>query len=383
MTPEKIVLIVNTVPYETNRYFADCLKSAFERQGVSVTTVDAAHLDEEKIREIYNERPDFTFSFCQMAPNAQGKFLWDYLEIPHLTYVHDPMIFHLNLTKSPYSAVACVDRFDVIQLKEKGFKPCFFLPHAADRAIEMGAGNREFDVVMTGSLYDYGHVKKRLENEQPKEIQKIVWESIDRTLDSADCHFVEAIEEKLDEHGIEATDERVVELAYYVDYYIRGYERIEMLKTFKDLDVHIWGNTYLGDNADDNPWTEELSKLPNLHRHPATSFAESIEILKRAKVCLNCCSAFKEGAHERIFTGMMAGALVATNDNAYCREIFDPAKELLLYTYRNRHAVVEQVKDYLKDESARKTACEQARETASAKHTWDHRAAAILENAST
>jgi spore maturation protein CgeB len=100
--------------------------------------------------------------------------------------------------------------------------------------------------------------------------------------------------------------------------------------------------------------------------------------MKRSKIVLNSSIKNKEGAHERIFSGLACGALVATMDNAFMREEFVDDKEILLFRHSRIDELNERVSGFLEDESKRAEAAAAGRKKVMANHTWDNRAQTML-----
>ena len=50
-----------------------------------------------------------------------------------------------------------------------------------------------------------------------------------------------------------------------------------------------------------------------------------------AKIVLNTMTWFKAGAHDRIFNGMLAKAVVVTDDSTYLRREFTDGRELVMF----------------------------------------------------
>ena len=106
----KICLITNFNLYESKRYFTEKLAEAMQRHGIETKIVDVrlGALGSETIQSIRQFEPDFTCSFNSFEPIGEGRYLWDFLKIPNLSFLVDPSFYSTTLTNSPYSIAAIV-----------------------------------------------------------------------------------------------------------------------------------------------------------------------------------------------------------------------------------------------------------------------------------
>lgn len=93
--------------------------------------------------------------------------------------------------------------------------------------------------------------------------------------------------------------------------------------------------------------------------------------MKKAKICLNSMPFFRNGTHERIFTGLASGALPITSESEYLRESFIDGESLVYYRSPNWSAVAPVIQDLLKNEDKRRQMVEKGRKLVAAEHTWD------------
>ncbi len=64
-----------------------------------------------------------------------------------------------------------------------------------------------------------------------------------------------------------------------------------------------------------------------------------------AKIVLNTMTWFKAGAHDRIFNGMLAKAVVVTDDSTYLRREFTDGRELVMFRRQELGTLPERVFD--------------------------------------
>jgi spore maturation protein CgeB len=162
-----------------------------------------------------------------------------------------------------------------------------------------------------------------------------------------------------------------------VDDYLRGYDRWKLILSIKSAKVHVFGGTCWGEDV--KGWPHYFRDCPNVVIHPAIPFKETLEVLKKSKISLNSMPFFKNGTHERIFTGTACGNLVVTTDNLWIREHYSEGEELLLYQPKHWEEIDEKVDYYLNREEERVQIAKKGREKTLQNHTWDHRVAQLLE----
>jgi spore maturation protein CgeB len=162
-----------------------------------------------------------------------------------------------------------------------------------------------------------------------------------------------------------------------VTIYTKGRDRVELIRSIRDVPVHVFGTNHLCKN-----WHKYLGNQPNVHYHDAVNFAESMRVMKQSKILLNGAPQFMHGLHERIFNGLNAGALVLTNKNMVLDKYFTSGEELITYPLSDYSQVNEQVSYFVHNAQERYAIVGKGREKVLSAHTWDHRAKSFLENVS-
>jgi spore maturation protein CgeB len=153
--------------------------------------------------------------------------------------------------------------------------------------------------------------------------------------------------------------------------YINGRDRMELIKSIKDAEVHIFGSGSEG-------WKHALKKSKNVTVHDLVPYDEALNMMRQSKIVLNSVPSIKAGAHERIFAGIASGAAVLTNDNLYMHENFKHGEDILFYQNGHWDEVNQSVNEYLNDENKRLKLVKKGQEVVRNGHTWDHRAATLV-----
>ena len=379
---KKVCLVVNTNYYESKSYFTQKLHEAFLRAGIESRIVKyGTFYTPEEMERLRQEKPDLTISFNTILPMSGGEYISDFLHIPHLSIHVDPALYVLPLIKSPYAIISCVDKFDCETLKKSGFNNYFFLPHAVEKEMKHNpASNRPLDVVFFGTCYDYEALRENWEKKYPRAVCRVIEDAIELNQKNLSLPFFEVFEEvwklsKLDPTGID-----LAELAFYVDFYVRGLDRVELLRAINDVEVHVYGSVgegFYGSMV--KGWEYYLAGKSNVIIHPSVLLDKTFEILKQAKVSLNSMPFFKNGSHDRIFSGLACGSLVLSTENIYIRENFLENEGVEFYRPKEWHKVNEVLSPYLKDENKRVEAVSKGQQKVLQNHTWDNRVQTILK----
>lgn len=383
MEIKKICFLVNYNQYEVKRSFTEKFAEALERKGVETLTFDFSkkRLHENVIEKIKEAEPTMTASFNSILPLPDDRYLWDLLEIPHLSMLLDPSLYSVALINSPYSIISCVDRFDCYGLATQNFDRVFFMPHAVERELfeRPPEKNKIYDVVFLGSCYNYESLRKAWEKELSKPICDVLEQAIELLFSDNKTSLQDALviawrESLLPPHGVD-----FLKLFTYLDHYTRGYDRVQLIGAIEDCQVHVFGEIFEDDPNAVKGWKQQLKGHDNIVFHEPVTYPESLEILRRSKICLNSNPFFKDGSHERIFNGAAAGALVATMDNLYVREQFVEGEDLLLYQPGHWGGLNEKIHYYLNHEEERQAAAGRLAVKVKQHHTWDNRAALLIE----
>lgn len=378
----KIVLLVNYNLYESKRHFTQKFAEAMNRKGIETKIIDVKEgpLDANAVRQIQLFAPDLTCSFNTLLPLSDDKYLWDFLSIPHLSILVDPLMYAMDLTKSPYSILSVVDRSDVREAILPNFKRLFFFPHAVEKELSYDPKQeRHYDVVFLGSCYDYESLRASWQQRNPESLNRVLDDAIDIVFSDNRCSLANALAQawgrsKLNPQGVD-----FISLFYYLDNYTRGRDRVELIRSIKNIPVHVFGELSTDNAVGFLGWQPYLASNPNVTIHPSVPFAEGLDILKKSKVTLNSMPFFRDGTHERIFTGLACGSLPITSESIYLRETLKDGEDLFYYQSPQWDKVEPLIQSVLKDEPRRRKIVESGRAKVMAHHTWDHRVDQLLK----
>lgn len=369
----KVCLLTCHNLYESKRYFTEKLAEAFQRKGIETLILTWPHgpLPDTLVDQIAAYQPDLTCSFHQLP----APYFWDKIKIPHWTILVDPAFYDLELMQSPFSILSCVDRGDCELLRSYHFRNGFFLPHAVERELYGDPkAHRPIDLILLGTCYDPDHLRAFWKKQYSKEVSDAIDDAVEIVLSDQKTSFFRALMQALTLKGIDPHEVEFDQLAFYVDSYARGIDRIQLVRSIKDRPIHVFGGKCWRDEKPIEDWSYYLSRQSNVTLHPPVLFEQALELLKRSKICLNSMPFFKNGTHERVFAALACGALPLTSDNLYMREIFKD--ELLFYQFTHLDAINEQLKAL--DEKERQLRVANGQAKVRAHHTWDSRVETLL-----
>ena len=154
--------------------------------------------------------------------------------------------------------------------------------------------------------------------------------------------------------------------------YIKDWRRCKMLKELLSagIEVDIFGKG----------WNEE-DLAGKAHIRGTVSYAEMLQIIMQAKIVVNDEACFNDGAHDRVFTAMLNGAVVVSEYSNYLAEEFEAGEDLFLFDWQNTSRQMEIIPRLLSDDTFRETVACRAYAKTINKHTWGHRAHQLLEAA--
>ena len=94
---------------------------------------------------------------------------------------------------------------------------------------------------------------------------------------------------------------------------------------------------------------------------------------------------FKDGTHDRVFNGMLAGAVALSDSSVYmkeefCGDIDNPDAELVMFELDEIDALPQTVKELLANPKRMQQIADRGREKALPGHTWQVRARELHED---
>ena len=131
-------------------------------------------------------------------------------------------------------------------------------------------------------------------------------------------------------------------------------------------------------------WAPLCAQYPSFHHAGEGSFAETLHLLRRAKMVLNINNTFVAGGHERVFTAMCAGAAVFSESSRYYADVFRDdgsakGREIATFSIHKPERAAGQLLALLQDVPAQAAMARAGYTRAKAEHTWTARAAKMAK----
>jgi hypothetical protein len=379
---KKILIYQVDSPYGALKSFMDCIIQAFREKNVDVTVIDFAKKDAMvRLADCVANHYDAVLSFnCYISGIKlnNGSYLQDCIDAPYFYFLLDHPMHHHKILKEPlknFHAI-CVDSYfvDYIQKFYPHIKTVHMIPHGG---MTDGAWipyeDRDIDVLFTGSYKSIEDLKELMEK-SPEPARSLSLDMTCELLENPGMRQEEAFSKILKHNNIQLTDAQYADwistLGNLVDHYIRGVYRNKMLEAMSDkkYKVEVYGED----------WQNCPIQASNIHYHDAVDYNENISLMNRSKIVLNTYTGFRCGAHERIFTSMMAKALCMTDSNEYIQKNFRDKENIVIFSYQKMDIFEQQIQYYLRNPHEAGQIAKNGYEIANKQHTWRNRAEQIL-----
>lgn len=384
-------LIFFTGVYDTLDLFTYELKREFERFGYETMIFDVREMG-ESLRTLarFMERPvEAAVTFNNLGFNMElqpGRNIWEELKVPCINILMDhPFCYHTALASAPKNAVVlCTDRnhMNYVSRFYPHIPAAGYLPHAGKEinGYKKPIKERNTDVLYAGGLSrafaekTIPDLSKYADWNVRNVCEKTYW----KLLEHPDKTTEAALEETLLEQGLFFEDKKLAEIIadlHFIDLYAVSYFREKTLSVLAESGIEI---ELYGAGWEDCGWIHR----PNVRYGGRVSADEIVEKMQDAKIVLNTMTWFKDGAHDRIFNGMLQGATAVSDASVYMKEEFCGIKrpgqaderELALFELQETDSLPKQIKELLHDGALLQSIADRGYRKAKERHTWRNRA---------
>lgn len=307
-----------------------------------------------------------------------GKNVWEELSIPPINILMDHPYMHKNaLDHAPKNAIVLViDRNHMKYLNRfyPGLSAVGFLPHGgSDEGITPPPmKGRSIPLLYAGGVSLPGKASPFPDLSHLDFDAKTVADNALSLLIEEPDHTVEgALEQCLLDKGIRLSDAElcsVIADLHYIDGMAVSHYREKLIQTLAEagLPVLLYGNNwqYL-------PW---ITHCPSLDFQGRVSSYKIVELMRDTKIVLNTMTWFKDGTHDRIFNGMLGGAVAMSDSSLYMKENFESGKELVLFELKDIPELPDRVSSLLSDENRLSRIAEAGYQRAVSRESWQARA---------
>ena len=336
--------------------------------------------------------------FCQ----RQGESIWEQWKVEcYCILVDHPFYYYKQLhgVKEKLT-VFCVDRQHVSYVHRFYPKrPCYLLPLAGNRQKPSAEGitewipyeKRSYDISLIANFVPLEDLEIHLLGQSEEYVE--FYREIISDLKENPSQAVDEVLERYIRREIPDAKETDICSAeagmIAVDLYIRSLYRTAVIRALTDagLRVHVFGRGWSKCRV---PRKENL-----ISNGKMLTSAQCVGVIRDSRIALNVMPWFKDGAHDRIFTAMLNGAVSLTDDSRYLREILTDGRDVCFYelpecrepVFSRQEArepentesagvcdVAEKAKCLLENPGKAKEIIQYAYETADSLHTWKMRA---------
>lgn len=388
-------LIFFTGVYDTLDLFTRQFIREFTELGYETLEINTNEMAEglSRLARFVQTPVKAAITFNNLAFNLElspGKNTWDELGIPCVNILMDhPFCYPDALKNAPKNAIIlCVDKkhMDYITRFYPHIPVTGFLAHGG---ISLGMESmpikeREIDVMYAGGLARKFVQKVMPEfNQFPFDARLIADEVRLMLLSDNSITTEQAVEDALKKHGIFLPDAELSEAIsklHYVELLVVSYYREKLISTLLDagIRVHLYGPGW--DICD-------FVHHPNLVWEGRISAKDVLEKMRRSKIVLNTMTWFKDGTHDRVFNGMLAGAVAVSDESLYMKEEFlsypkadAQSAQMVMFQLKEMARLAKLLKNLLSDPDTMQKIADNGRRRALKAHTWRCRAKEIEDD---
>lgn len=296
--------------------------------------------------------------------------------------VDHPFYYNKNLRSLPRDYIQfCIDRTHIKYMKRFFPKVMLgeFLPLAgtAEKNIDKNGiipiAERKIDLFFAGNYTPPQHFEKHI-TRLGDDYTDFYYGIIDDLIANTDMTMDDAFEKHIKENIPDISDSELakcMENMIFIDLYVRFYIRGKVVQTLVDngfrIDVYGTGLDRI-----------KFHHPENLVMHGSAKSALCLKKLSQSKISLNVMPWFKDGAHDRILSASINGAVSLTDESIYLHEIFDE-NSVQFYSLNNIDLLPEIADMLLKNPEKMQLMADNARRIASASHTWSDRTKILIQ----
>lgn len=390
---DKMTIIYFTGVYDTLDLFTEHLKAAFEEMGFSSFVYDAGAERESKeallaflCSEKAGGRRPVCVTFNNLGYNLDlpdGRSLWEAFDVTYINILMDhPFHYEKPLRKAPStSVVLCTDLNHVKYIRRwfPEIRRTDYLPHAG---VELGSrhkklSERGIDVLYAGALpiYTVARMIPDLDSIPETDGQKMAQEVLRELVNHPERTTEAVLEEYLGTVCGELPAQRVREITVkmrFLDSYATSFFREQAVRLLVENGIKV---TAYGTGWDQCGW----SGHPCLDYRGKVLAPQILPLMNDSRIVLNTMTWFKAGAHDRIFNGMLAGAVVVTDDSTWLRREFQDRRELVMFSLDEIRTLPERVFELFGHLKWAQEIADCGYRAAGERHTWKSRAGQIAD----
>lgn len=387
-------LIFFTGVYDTLDLFSCEFIRVFTNMGYEALEINTNQMSEglARLAKFVQTPVKAAITFNNLAFNLElvpGKNIWEELGIPCINILMDhPFCYPEALKNAPKNAVVlCVDKkhMDYITRFYPQIPMVGFLAHGGIclEKEPIPILERDIDVMYAGGLS-----RKFVQNVMPEfsqfsfDAKAVADAALKKLIVDTSVTAEQAIEYELIQRGIGLSSNdlsEVISKLHYIELLAVSYYREKLIHTILDagIQVHLYGPGW--DICD-------FVNHPNLIWEGRISAKDVLDKMHHSKIVLNTMTWFKDGTHDRVFNGMLAGALAVSDESLYLQEEFlsypqtdIQSAQMVMFQLDKIDRLAGLIKDLLSHPDDMQKIADNGRRKAIEAHTWQCRANELQE----
>ena len=385
--------------YDTLDLFTYQLRQEFEAMGYETMVFDVRDT-KKSLQELsaFTAKPvKAAITFNNLGFNMElraGQNIWEELGIFCINILMDhPCCYKNALDHAPANAIVlCTDRNHMRYLER--FYPQIpmigYLPHAGKELSEVKRplAERGTDVLYAGNLSSSfaDNIIPDLSKYREFDARALCKRAYEDLIAHPAKTTEQALEEALQEQGLALSDEALKDIIadlHFVDLYAVSYYREKAVQAIAEQGIQI---QIYGAGWENCAWIDR----PNVSYGGKIPAEEVIEKMQDAKVVLSTMTWFKDGTHDRVFNGMMQGAVAVTDTSGYMKEEFcgyldevhpgEDNRELVFFELEEIGKLPAQVQELLDNPQKAQQIADRGYAKAKKSHTWRTRAQELAQD---
>ena len=380
----RIIFIKGAV--ETLEFFSLQLAKSFESQGFQTWFWDLkSPLSSREAFEAlggYSSSLLLTFNFIGLSGESQFQSgsvsIWEQHNIEICCIMVDhPMYYHRLLSSGLKNlTLACIDRGH--QAFTEHYYPQYgkvhFLPLAGTKlpGEPVPFAERDIGVIFAGNYVPPEHLTPHIRH-MDEESKAFYFDIIKELTEHPERPMEQELVSRLEQEFPQITREETLSCLHsmiFIDLYVRSLFRRDIICTLAEHGIPV---TVIGKD-----WEKAGCKRPeNMKSLGQQDSRACLEYMGHAKISVNIMPWFKDGAHDRIFNGMLQGCAVVTDSSAYLDEILCDGADYAGFKLEQYEEISQKVDWLLRHPKEAGELAGSGQQKASLGHTWGHRADAL------
>ena len=381
----KVLCVIGKSQYDSTAIFMEEISRRMSEAGWNVTLLDGRNEEEyaEKRNKILTDECCFnvvlTINGMMLEKDSLlGQMILGEKQPVYCTYLMDHPIIHWERLKNDYSKIVVLspDRNHVDYIKNymKNISMAGFLPHGGCMCrSDIPYTERKYEVVFMGSYVKPEKVWESFDH-YPQQMALLMKDAAGRMISDTSLTLEKAVLQSFSDCDITSPTEQFRDVLCEfrdVDRYVRCYFRDKVLRALvKDqIAVDVFGDGWEAFS---------LENLEFLRIHDRVDYLESLEIIGDSKISLNVMPWFKDGAHDRVFSAMLCGAVCCTDNSGYLEEVLRQDENVIFYSLNGLRYLSKKIREVLNNTEKGALIAREGKKIALKDHTWKNRADEVM-----